>query len=147
QPAFEEGMKVHSQEIEKIANDTSDPSFDNTILAMENAGELLNKVSTVFFNLSSAHTNDSIKELAQTIAPELSKHNDNIYLNEKLFQRVKSVYDSQGQFNLNDEQKKLLEENYKQFVRSGANLNADDKNKLKNINEELSLLSVQFGNN
>lgn len=147
QPAFEEGMKVHSQEIEKIANDTSDPSFDNTILAMENAGELLNKVSTVFFNLSSAHTNDSIKELAQTIAPELSKHNDNIYLNEKLFQRVKSVYDNQGQFNLNDEQKKLLEENYKQFVRSGANLNADDKNKLKNINEELSLLSVQFGNN
>ena len=147
QPAFEEGMKVHSEEIEKIANDTSEPTFENTILAMENAGELLSKVSTVFFNLSSAHTNDSIKELAQTIAPELSKHNDNIYLNEKLFQRVKSVYENQSKLNLGEEEKKLLEENYKQFVRSGANLNADDKSKLKKINEELSLLSVQFGNN
>lgn len=147
QPAFEEGMKVHSEEIEKIANDTSEPTFENTILAMENAGELLSKVSTVFFNLSSAHTNDSIKELAQTIAPELSKHNDNIYLNEKLFQRVKSVYENQSKLNLGEEEKKLLEENYKKFVRSGANLNSDDKSKLKKINEELSLLSVQFGNN
>src|SRR5690606_20918659 len=71
QPAFEEGMKLHSEEIQKIANDASEPTFDNTILAMENAGQLLNKVSTVFFNLSSAHTNDTIKELSQTIAPEL----------------------------------------------------------------------------
>lgn len=146
-PAFDEGMKIQSEEMAKIANDKSDPTFENTVLAMENSGELLNKVSTVFFNLSSAHTNDSIQELAQKIAPELAKHKDNIYLNEKLFQRVKNVYDNQDKFNLNPEQKKLLEENYKTFIRSGANLNAEDKEKLRTINEELSLLSVKFGDN
>lgn len=147
EPAFLEGLKIQSEEISKIANDTSGPTFENTIVAMENSGQLLNKVSSVFFNLASAHTNDTIQTLAQKNAPLLAKHNDDIYLNEKLFQRVKSVFDNQGKFNLNPEQKKLLEEKYKTFVRNGANLNAEGKEKLRKLNEELSVLSVKFGDN
>lgn len=147
EPAFTEGFKVQTEEINKIANDTSEPSFENTILAMENSGQLLKKVSSVFFNLTSSNTNDTLQALAQKNAPLLSKHKDDIYLNDKLFQRVKSVHDNQAKFNLNAEQKKLLEESYKKFVRSGANLSAEGKEKLRKLNEELSVLSVKFGDN
>lgn len=147
EPAFTEGFKVQTEEINKIANDTSEPTFENTILAMENSGQLLKRVSSVFFNLTSSNTNDTLQALAQKNAPLLSKHKDDIYLNDKLFQRVKFVYDNQAKFNLNAEQKKLLEEQYKKFVRSGANLNAEGKDKLRKLNEELSVLSVKFGDN
>ncbi|SMC45761.1 peptidyl-dipeptidase Dcp [Moheibacter sediminis] len=147
EPAFIEGFKAQTEEINKIANETAEPTFENTIIAMENSGKLLKKTLTVFFNLTSSNTNDTLQALAQKNAPLLSKHNDDIYLNEKLFQRVKSVYENQDKFNLNPEQKKLLEEKYKKFVRSGANLNAEGKNKLRKLNEELSVLSVKFGDN
>src|SRR5690606_27865771 len=147
EPAFAEGLKIQSEEVNKIANDTSEPTFENTVLAMENSGELLSKVSSVFFNLTSSNTNETLQALAQKNASLLSKHRDDIYLNEKLFQRIKSVLDNQDKFNLNDEQKKLLDELYKKFVRSGANLNAEGKEKLRKLNEELSVLSVKFGDN
>lgn len=147
EPAFLEGLKIQSGEMNKIANETSEPTFENTILAMENSGRLLDKVSSVFSNLTSSNTNDTLQALAQKNAPLLSKHKDDIYLNEKLFNRVKFVYENQSKFNLNAEQKKLLEEQYKKFVRSGANLNTEGKDKLRKLNEELSVLSVKFGDN
>lgn len=145
EPAFVEGLKIQSEEIDKIANDSSEPTFENTIVAMENSGQLLKKVSSVFFNMTSAHTNDTLQSLAQKNAPLLAKHNDDIYLNEKLFKRVKHVYENKSKFNLTEEQQKLLEEKYKTFVRSGANLDAAGKEKLRKLNEELSVLSVKFG--
>ncbi|WP_306349996.1 M3 family metallopeptidase [Flavobacterium sp. '19STA2R22 D10 B1'] len=144
-PALLEGIKVHQAEIDSIANNTAAPTFDNTILAMENSGVLLDRVSTVFYNLSSANTNDTIKQIAQELAPELAKHNDNIYLNEKLFGRVKTIWDKKASLKLDLEQAKILENTYKAFVRSGANLSAADKEKLRTINGELSVLGLQYG--
>lgn len=146
-PAFLEGIRAQKEEIEAVANSSARPSFDNTILAMENSGELLNKVSVVFFNLSSAHTNKEIQALAQEVAPLLARHSDDIYLNEKLFKRVKTLWDQRKELRLNHEQERLLELSYKAFVRSGANLTAADKEKLRTLNGELSVLAVKFGNN
>jgi peptidyl-dipeptidase Dcp len=146
-PAMQEGISRQQAEIDSIANNPEEPTFANTIEAMENSGELLAKVTTVFYNLNSANTNDSIQAIAKEMAPELSKHGDNISLNNKLFQRVKSVWDNKDQANLNQEQQKLLEKTYKSFVRSGANLNDSEKEKMREINRKLSLLSLQFGQN
>ncbi len=146
-PALLEGIKVHQKEIDAIADNPAKPTFDNTILALENAGQLLNRVATVFGNMSSANTNDQLQTIAQEMAPISSKHNDNIYLNEKLFARVKAVWDTQKTLKLTPEQTRLLEKKYKAFVRSGANLSETDKEKLRKINSELSLLSLKFGNN
>lgn len=146
-PALLEGIKIHQQEIDAIANNPAKPTFDNTILALENAGQLLNRVATVFGNMSSANTNDQLQAIAQEMAPISSKHNDNIYLNEKLFARVKTVWDARKTLKLTPEQSRLLEKKYKAFVRSGANLSDADKEKLRKINSELSLLSLKFGNN
>lgn len=146
-PALLEGIKIHQQEIDAIANNPAKPTFDNTILALENSGQLLNRVATVFSNLSSANTNDQLQAIAQEMAPISSKHNDNIYLNEKLFARVKAVWDARKTLKLTPEQSRLLEKKYKAFVRSGANLSDADKEKLRKINGELSLLSLKFGNN
>ncbi|MCC5930206.1 MAG: M3 family metallopeptidase [Cyclobacteriaceae bacterium] len=146
-PAIDEGIRLHKEEIHAIAENQADPDFTNTLLALENAGELLSKVTTVFYNLNSANTNDQIQELAKEIAPELSNHNDDIRLNEKLFARVKRIWDTKETLGLNKEELKLLERNYKNFVRSGANLNEEDKDKLRKINQELSVLTVQFGQN
>src|SRR5690606_29610556 len=146
-PAFEEAFKQHNLEIEAIVKNTEEPTFENTILALENAGELLSRVSTVFGNLNSAHTNDSLKALSVELAPIRSAHSDNISLNDTLFLRVKSVYENRESFNLNPEQMMLLEKTYKSFVRNGANLSPEDKEKMKKINSQLSTLSVQFGQN
>lgn len=146
-PAFEEALKVHNEEIDSIVNNVEDPSFQNVIVALENAGGLLSRVSTVFFNINSANTSDSIQAIAKELAPVLSAHGDEISLNEKLFARVKSVYDNRETLNLDSEDIKLLEETYKGFVRSGANLSAEQKEKLKKINAELSVLTTQFGQN
>ena len=146
-PAFLEGIKANEKEINSIANSKAKPTFKNTILALENSGELLSKVSRVFHNLNSANTNDDIQKIAKEIAPITSAHNDNINLNEKLFARVKSVWDNQKTLKLNQEDSKLLEKTYKRFVRSGANLNKTEKEKLRAINSELSSLTLKFGQN
>ncbi|GGK56422.1 M3 family metallopeptidase [Rufibacter glacialis] len=146
-PALQEGIRQHQREIDAIVSNAKPATFDNTILAMENAGQLLGRVSTVFYNLNSANTNEQIQKIAREIAPELSAHSDNIILNQKLFDRVKTVYSARKDLKLTPEQQKLLEETYKSFVRSGANLKDADKEKLKKINGELSLLSLQYGQN
>ena len=146
-PAFKAALEQHNQEIDAIVNDPQDPSFENTIVALENAGSVLGNVSRVFFNLNSAHTNDSIQAIAKDLAPVLSAHGDEISLNEKLFARVKKVYDGRTDLALDGEDTKLLEETYKSFVRSGANLSESDKEKLKKINAELSVLTNDFGQN
>lgn len=146
-PAFKVALEQHNQEIDAIVNDPQDPTFENTIVALENAGSVLGNVSRVFFNLNSAHTNDSIQAIAKDMAPVLSAHGDEISLNEKLFARVKKVYDGRTDLALDGEDTKLLEETYKSFVRSGANLSESDKEKLKKINAELSVLTNDFGQN
>lgn len=146
-PAILEGIKKHEAEINLIANNTGAPTFDNTILAMENAGELLSEVNRVFGNYNSANTNDGLQAIAKETAPVLSAHSDDIALNEKLFSRVKTLWDKKESLNLNLEQAKLLENRYKYFVRSGANLSGADKDKLRKINAELSLTSLKYGQN
>lgn len=146
-PAFQEGMKNQMAEIEEILSNEENPSFENTILALEYSGDLLKRVSSVFYNLNSANTNDNIQALANEIAPLYSAHSDNIYLNEALFERVKFVWDNRSDANLNNEQLRLLEKRYNSFVRSGANLNESEKQRLREINERSSLFTLQFGQN
>jgi peptidyl-dipeptidase Dcp len=146
-PAYEEALKQNNEEIERIVSNQEAPNFENTIVALDNSGLLLSKVGTVFNNLNSAHTNDSIQALARELAPKLSAHRDNISLNPKLFERVKAVWDAKSGLGLNEEQERLLEMAYKSFVRSGANLSDTDKERLKAINSELSVLTLQFGQN
>ena len=146
-PAFLEGIKQQEKEIDAIAGNTQKATFENTILAMENSGKLLSEVSTVFFNLSSANTNAEIQKIAQEVSPLMAAHSDNINLNEKLFQKVNSLWQSKNQLNLGTEEAKLLENAYKRFARNGAKLDENAKNRLRQINAELSLLSVNFGQN
>lgn len=144
-PAFKEGLQAHLKEIEDIGHDREDPSFDNTIVAFERSGELLNKVSSVFYNLNASLTSDSMQQIAREISPLMSKHNDDITLNASLFKRVESVYNNRMNIELNPEEAMLLEKTYKRFIRGGANLDEESKAKMRKINEELSLLSLQFG--
>jgi peptidyl-dipeptidase Dcp len=146
-PAILEGISKHQAEIDAIANNTQPATFENTILAMENAGELLSNVNTVFSNLNSANTNKEIQNIAKEMAPNLSAHRDNIYLNEKLFAKVKSLWDKKETLGLNLEQAKILDNAYKDFVRSGANLSNADKEILRKINGDLSLTSLKYGQN
>jgi len=147
QPAFEAGIKAHQTEIEAIANSEAQATFANTVEALDRTGELLSRVSSVFYNLLSANTNDTMQEIAKDVAPKLSKHRDDIMLNEKLFTRVNAVYQQKDSLPLTSEQAMLLEKTYKDFVRSGASLDAGKKEQLREINKELSLLSLQFGEN
>ena len=146
-PAFLEGIKQQEKEIDVIANNAQKATFENTILAMENSGKLLSEVSTVFFNLSSANTNADIQKIAQEVSPLMAAHSDNINLNEKLFQKVNNLWQNKAQLNLGTEEAKLLENAYKRFARNGAKLDESAKNRLRQINAELSLLSVNFGQN
>ncbi len=146
-PAFEEALKQHKLEIDSIVNNTEEPTFSNTIVALENAGRLLSQVSTVFFNLNSANTNDTIQAIAKDMAPVLSAHSDEISLNAKLFERIKTMWEKKQTLGLDAEDSKLLEETYKRFIRSGANLSDTDKEKLKKVNADLSVLTTQFGQN
>lgn len=151
-PAILEGIKDHETEIKNIISSTEKPTFENVVVAIDNAGSTLRKVTSVLYNLTSAHTNDELQKLSQEMAPTLSEHNDNIYLNDELFQKVKAVYDQHlvstpETLQLTDEQKMLLNETYKRFVRSGANLSSEDKETLKSLNSQLSVLSLQYGDN
>lgn len=143
-PAFEQGIQQKRNEITAIAVNKETPTFDNTILAMERSGKLLTQVSSVFFNLTSAETNDELKAIEKDLAPQLSKLNDDIKLNEKLFARIKAVKESEEAKKLGTAETRLLDDYYKGFVRGGANLNEKDKEKLRKINKELSLLSIEF---
>jgi len=146
-PAFKEGIKQHQAEIDAIADSKDAPTFDNTIAAMDFSGELLKKVSAVFFNLYSSNTNEAMDKIANAISPVLSEHNDNIYLNEKLFARVKTLYDNRSKLGLTAEQNRLLEKYHRNFIRSGAALNPEQQAKLREINKELGLAEIAFGQN
>jgi peptidyl-dipeptidase Dcp len=146
-PAFKEGIKRHQAEINAIANNAKPATFANTIAAIDYSGDLLKKVSSVFFNLYSANTNESMEKIANEITPILSEHNDNIFLNEKLFARVKKLYTNRTKLDLNGEQLRLLEKYHRNFIRSGAALNPTQKAQLREINKELGLAQIAFGQN
>jgi peptidyl-dipeptidase Dcp len=146
-PAFEEGMKQHQAEIDAIVSNTETPTFANTVEAMDRSGALLTRVSNVFFNLNSSMTNDEMQNLAREVAPKLSKHQDDILLNNELFVKIKAVHERMEELNLSPEQRKLLDDYFKNFVRNGANLDDDKKGKLREINERLSVLTLKFGEN
>ena len=146
-PAIEEGMKQQAAEIAAIVDNTEEPTFENTILALENSGSLLNKVTSVFFNLAECMNSPEMEAIAEEAMPKLSAHSDNINLSEGLFKRVKAVYDQRESLNLNPEQMRLLEETYKGFVRGGANIAPEHKGRLRDINEKLASLTLKFGNN
>jgi len=146
-PAFVDAMKAEIVEVEAIANNKKEPAFKNTIEALEKSGEMLDRVSRVFGCLNSANTNDELQNTAKQVAPLRAKHNDDIKLNEKLFARIKQIYENKASLGLSAEQNILLENYYLGFVRSGANLNDEDKEKLRKINEELSNLYVSFKQN
>ncbi len=146
-PAFQEGMKAEIAEVEAIANNQEQPTIKNTIDALEKSGELLDKVSRVFSCLNGANTDDEIQKISQVIDPLMTKHSDDISLNPKLFVRIKQLYDAKESLGLNAEEHTLLDNYYKNFVRSGANLSEVDKTKLRKINEELSNLYVKFRQN
>ena len=146
-PAFEQGIKEARADIKKIVTNKKKPTYQNTIEAYDKAGMLLTNVVTVFSAQASANTNDSLQVIEIEISPKYAGFVDEILLNEKLFKKIKSVYENQAEFNLNDEQKFGLENLYKNFVRSGANLNKADKEALKSINQKLSTLTVKFSQN
>ncbi|MGV7105518.1 M3 family metallopeptidase [Flavobacterium sp. U410] len=147
QPAIEQGIQEHESEIITIANNSAFPTFENTILAMENSGEILNRVTIVLNNLNSANTNDELQKITKDVAPNLASHHDNIYLNEKLFERIETIWNQKESLNLNIEQTKLLENTYKAFVRSGANLDESQKGRLRAINSEIAVLTLKYGQN
>ena len=149
-PAILRGIEQEDAEVDAIAGSTASPTFQNTIEALEQTGELLRKATDVFYNLLSAETSDELEALAQELSPILTEHSNNITLNKALFQRVKAVYEAHkaNDFRLLDkEQRRLLENCYKSFVRNGANLDEADKERLRAITTELSLLSLQFSQN
>lgn len=146
-PAFKQAIAENEAEIAAIVNNPDAPTFANTIEALDRSGELLDKVVGVFFNILEADGNDEMNKIAEEVTPLLSALSDGIILNDALFQRVKAVYEQREELGLNDEQMRLLTETFKSFANNGANLPEDKKERLKAINQELGLLSLQFGNN
>ncbi|CAL2094105.1 M3 family metallopeptidase [Tenacibaculum sp. 190524A05c] len=144
-PAILKGMEIQNEEIAKIAANTEAPTFENTILALEESSKTLDNVTAVFYALAGAHTNDVIKENQKELAPKFSKHQDEILLNTKLFEKVKTVHSNLESLNLDDESKHLVKETFKRFAKAGANLSEEDKAKLKDINAKLASLSNDFG--
>jgi len=146
-PAFEEAIKIHNKEIDAIINNNEEPTFENTIVALDRSGELLRRVERVFNAMNSALITEELQEISKKISPMLAAHKDEINLNGRLFDRVKTVYENRDKFNLNTEQNIQLDKYYKNFIRGGANLTEKEKEEFKKINEELSLLSLKFGEN
>ncbi|WP_435261941.1 M3 family metallopeptidase [Tenacibaculum sp. nBUS_03] len=144
-PAIKEAIEIAKKEINDIVNNTEAPSFENTTVALDNTGEKLDKITSIFFNLNSAETNEEIQKIAKEISPWLSEFKNDMILNEALFNRVKAVYNQVTELSLTPEQQMLLEKQYKGFARNGANLNENDKLELRKIDAKLSKLSLQFG--
>ena len=147
EPAFMEAMKMHNQEIETIVANESEPTFENTIVAMDNAGIKLYELNLIFGMLSSSDLDEEMQEIQNRMMPAIEKHYNSIMLNEALFERVKAVYQNRKSLNLDDVQLRLVEKNYNDFVRSGALLEGEAKERLMEINAELAELSIRFGNN
>lgn len=147
EPAIREGINQEDEEINAIVTNSEKPTFDNTILALEQSGELLERVTTVMFNLMSAETCDELEAIAEKMMPLLSEHSNNISLNEDLFKRIKAVYDERNTLELTDEERRLLEKTYDGFVRNGANLSKKDKATFRKISTELSTLTLRFSQN
>ncbi|KAB1067498.1 M3 family metallopeptidase [Tamlana haliotis] len=146
-PAFKDSIESAKKEIDSITNNTEKPSFENTIEALDFSGEQLDRLGSIFFNLNSAETNETIQNIAQEVSPLLSEFSNDITLNEALFKRVKAVYDAKDDLDLTVEQQTLLDKKYKGFSRNGANLAEDKKQKLRDIDKQLSKLSLKFGEN
>ena len=146
-PAFEAGIKEQQGEIDAIVNNTETPTFENTILPFDKSGQTLDRVSNVFFNLNECLTNDEMIAIAEQVLPMLSKHSDSIMMNPKLFERIDYVYQHRNEMGLDDQQIRVVEKYHQDFIRSGAGLNAEQQAELSQINEQLSTLSLQFGNN
>lgn len=144
-PAILKGMQVQNEEIAKIVENIDAPTFDNTILPLEESSKVLDNVTAVFYALAGANTNDKIREIQKELAPKFSKHNDEILLNTPLFERIKTVYNNLGSSGLDEESKHLVKEYYKNFVKSGANLSEEKKKELKDINAQMASLSNDFG--
>src|SRR5437016_1846664 len=143
-PAIEAGMREQLKEIGPIANNSEKPTFENTVVALERTGRLLDRAETTFSNLNSCNTNPALQKIETEMAPKLAAHRDAIHLNGKLFARVQEVYDNRDKLELDPESAYLLERYYKDFVRAGAKLSDSDKEKLKKINAELATLQTQF---
>ena len=147
EPAFLKGIEEQNQNIEAIIESPEVPTFENTIVALDNSAPILDRVSAIFFNMTDAETTDSLTELSIKLAPVLSEHEDNISLNQTLFKRINDVYQQKDSLNLTIEQQRLLDKTYKSFVRSGANLDTKQQARLREINKELSTLGITFSNN
>ena len=146
-PAFQNAIKKAKNEIDTIVNNPNSPSFKNTIAALDFSGQELSRISSIFFNLNSAETNEEIQQIAQEVSPLLSEFKNDITLNTKLFERVKAVYEDQKNINLTREEETLLDKRYKSFSRNGANLSDNEKEQLREIDKELSKLKLKFGEN
>jgi len=146
-PAFMEGIAQHNAEIDSIINNPATPDFENTILAFDKSGRLLTRVAKVFYNLNEAETNKQLQLIARQLSPIMSKHQDDISLNEKLFAKIKAVYDKRSELKLDSQQLRVVEKYFRDFERQGANLPADKKEQLRKLNAELSLVSLTFGEN
>ncbi|MFT6996053.1 MAG: oligopeptidase A, partial [Maribacter sp.] len=146
-PAFLRAMEDAREEIDAITSNTAAPSFENTIETIEFSGQQLDRISSVFFNLNSAETDEEIQKIAQEVSPLLSEFGNDITLNEELFKRIKSVYEQKETLDLSVEQNTLLEKRYKSFSRNGANLSEDKKKRLREIDAEASKLKLKFGEN
>ena len=147
EPAFERAISLHDEEIAAIVAQTEEPTFENTIAAMDRSGRMLSDVVNIFGMICAAETNEQLQELEGKLMPQLTVHNDAIQMNEELFKRVKAVYDKRLSLDLEADQIRLTEKIYDDFVRSGALLDSEKKSRLQQINEELSALSVRFGSN
>ena len=146
-PAFREGMKQQKEWIDNIANNSEEPTFGNTIVPYEYSGQLLQEVSAVFFNLSECENSPEMEAIAEEVTPLLSAHEDDIALNQKLFARIKAVYDQRENLDLNPEQRRLLEETYKGFVRGGANVPEAQQARFRELNEQIASLTLRFAQN
>ena len=147
EPAIQQGMEAHDREIDAIIQNPAAPDFENTIIALEKSGALLNQVTTVFGNLLSAETSDEMQEIAERVMPKLSEHSNNITLNEALFARIKQVYDHTDREALDTEDRMLLQTTYDGFIRSGANLTPEQKERFRRISAEMSVLTLRFSQN
>ena len=146
-PAFREGMKQQKEWIDNIANNSEEPTFGNTVIPYEYSGQLLQEVSAVFFNLSECENSPEMEAIAEEVTPLLSAHEDDIALNQKLFARIKAVYDQRESLDLNAEQRRLLEETYKGFVRGGANVPEAQQARFRELNEQIAGLTLRFAQN
>ncbi|NCP45129.1 MAG: M3 family metallopeptidase, partial [Flavobacteriales bacterium] len=146
-PAFEKAIALAKKEIDEIVVNPAAPTFENTLVALDFSGELLETISHIFFNLNSAETSEEIQKIAKEVSPLLSEFSNDVGLNQELFAKIKIIYDTKSTLKLTPEQEMLLDKTYKSFVRNGANLNDADKTKLREIDKKLSELSLNFGEN